>query len=168
MAAREAEQNISIAPARTAAEFAAAKSLIRDYTDWLGVDLDHQGFDAEMAGFPKKYLPPEGEILLARCDGAIAGVVCLHALEPGICEMKRMWAVDTFRGKGIGRLLGVAIIEEARVRGYRLMRLDTLARLTSALRLYEELGFRRIPAYYHNPIEDVIYMEKDLLEDDAA
>lgn len=158
----------TIAPARTEAEFAAAKSLVRAYVDWLGEDLSYQDFAAEMAGFPEKYLPPRGEILLARVGDAIAGVVCLQPLGGDICEMKRMWTDPAHRGLGIGRRLAGAIVDAAGARGYRLIRLDTLARLTSAVALYESIGFRRIPAYYHNPTEDAIYMELDLSGGDAA
>lgn len=160
--------DVMITPARTAAEFAAAKALIRAYVDWLGEDLSYQNFDEEMTGFPAKYLPPDGEILLARAGGAIAGVVCLQPLAEDICEMKRMWTDPAFRGRGIGRRLAEAIIDAARARGYRFMRLDTLARLSSAVMLYESMGFRRIPAYYPNPADDAIYLEMDLTGDETA
>ena len=42
------------------------------------------------------------------------------------------------------------------------MRLDTLDRLTEAMRLYETLGFRRTEPYYDNPLPGVVYWEKEL------
>jgi ribosomal protein S18 acetylase RimI-like enzyme len=42
------------------------------------------------------------------------------------------------------------------------MKLDTLQRLQPAIRLYEQYGFVHTTAYYDNPIEDVVYMEKVL------
>ena len=46
--------------------------------------------------------------------------------------------------------------------GYGLMRLDTLDRLETAMKLYESLGFRRRDPYYDNPLDGVVYWELDL------
>ena len=42
------------------------------------------------------------------------------------------------------------------------MQLDTERRLESAIRMYGELGFGEIGQYYENPMEDMVYMEKEL------
>jgi hypothetical protein len=43
------------------------------------------------------------------------------------------------------------------------MRLDTIpARMPAAQHLYAALGFREIPAYYHNPLPGVVMLELDL------
>jgi len=46
--------------------------------------------------------------------------------------------------------------------GYSTMRLDTLDSMLPAIGLYKKNGFYEIPAYYHNPNEGVVYMEKCL------
>jgi ribosomal protein S18 acetylase RimI-like enzyme len=42
------------------------------------------------------------------------------------------------------------------------MRLDTLAQLAEAIRLYERLGFYKIAPYYQNPLAGVSYWELNL------
>ncbi len=147
-----------IVTVETSEDVAAARRLILDYSTWLDVDLCFQGFEAEMAAFPAGY----DVVLLAKVAGAPAGTVGLRRFEANTCEMKRLYVPEAFQGMGIGRALSEQIIEAARARNYRAMRLDTLTRLTAAMTLYRRLGFREIPAYYDNPMDEVVYWEKEL------
>jgi carbonic anhydrase len=101
-------------------------------------------------------------LLLALNGTQPAGCVALRALETGVCEMKRLWVRDAFRGAHLGELLARTILQRAADLGYSSIRLDTLAHMTRAQRLYAQLGFREIPAYYDNPIPGTIYLEKTL------
>lgn len=149
-----------LAPARTPEDVAAARRLIRAYADWLAVDLCFQGFDEELASLPGAYAPPQGRLLLAKVAGEVVGCVGLRPLEPGICEMKRLWVEPGWGGHGIGRALAQAVIDAARNAGYRRMRLDTLPeRMPAAQGLYRALGFAPIPPYYDCPLEGVVMME---------
>ena len=54
------------------------------------------------------------------------------------------------------------IIKHARIAGYKEMVLDTIVPLKAAISLYKKHGFEECEAYYHNPMDDVIYMRKAL------
>ncbi|HEX6957607.1 MAG TPA: GNAT family N-acetyltransferase [Ferrovibrio sp.] len=159
------ETTISIEPAATADDLAAARRLFLDYASSLGFSLCFQDFDAELEGLPGKYAPDrQGALLLAKLDGRAVGVVGLRDLgcaEDGrrICEMKRLYVDPAGRGLQLGRRLAEAILAEGRRLGYRAMRLDTLKRMVAANRLYDALGFYDIPAYCENPMPDVRYRE---------
>lgn len=139
-------------------DVAAVKGLFIEYMTWLGHDLNFQGVDEELETFPAVYC----HMLLARVDGAAAGAVALKDLGDGICEMKRLYARDKFLGAGLGRRLSEHLMEDAKDLGFTKMRLDTLPRLEAAFALYGKLGFKEIAPYYFNPIEGVVFFEKDL------
>lgn len=144
------------------ADTALVRELFLEYQAWLGVDLCFQGFEAELAGLPGAYVPPKGGLWLARAGARTAGVVGLRPLDDARGEMKRLWVREAFRGRGLGRRLAVTAIEAARGAGYQRICLDTLGQMEAAHALYEDLGFKEIPAYYDNPLEDVRYLELDL------
>jgi putative acetyltransferase len=144
------DHGLTLIPAASPADFAEAKRLFLDYATSLGVSLSSQGFDEELATLPGKYAAPAGVLLLARNGEATRGVVGVRPLAPGICEMKRLYAVPAARGTGLGRRLAEAAIGFARDAGYRALRLDTLPSMAAASALYRTLGFREIPAYYDN------------------
>ena len=138
------------------------RRLFREYARFLGHDLSFQDFDAELAGLPGSYAPPGGALLIARVRGKPAGCVAVRRQEAGVCEMKRLYVRPAFRGRGVGRALAEAVMDEAVRLGYRRMRLDTIATMNEAVSLYRSLGFREIPAYYHNPIPGARYFQLEL------
>jgi ribosomal protein S18 acetylase RimI-like enzyme len=125
--------------------------------------LCFQNFDAELKSLPGAYEPPAGRLLLANESHSPAGCIALRKLEAGICEMKRLYVRPEYRGKHIGRMLVDRLITDARELGYARMRLDSVQSVMGdAIRLYRKLGFKEIPPYCSNPMEDARYMELQL------
>jgi len=165
-----------IQQATTKAQLDDVRTLFRAFVAWhrrrhiedialIDSYFDETEFEAELAGLPGKYAPPKGSLLIAYHDGQAVGCVALRDLGDGVCEMKRMFIPEEFRGKGVGRGLADGIIDDARAAGYRRMRLDTSKRQDEAMRLYERSGFRRIQPYYDLP-DDLrnwlVFFEREL------
>ena len=127
--------------------------------------FDAAAFEEELATLPGKYAPPHGALLLATLDGAPAGCVALRRIDDTTCEMKRMFVPPAMQGRGIGRALADAVLNEARRLGYRSMVLDTSIRQKEAQALYRGLGFEPTEPYYDMP-DDVrdwlVFMRRDL------
>ena len=156
-------QDTIILPASSPEEMTTVRELFTEYQQWLNFSLCFQGFDRELATLPGKYSRPRGRLYLAQFERKIAGCIALRPMdENGVCEMKRLFVREEFRGKGIGKMLTERIIADAREIGYHVMRLDTLQRMETARTLYANLGFTVIPAYYNNPMDEVVYMELQL------
>jgi ribosomal protein S18 acetylase RimI-like enzyme len=154
---------MEITHATTPSDVADAKVLFLEYAQSLGFSLCFQGFDEELAGLPGRYSPPSGALFLARADGDLAGCIALRALETdAVCEMKRLYVRDRFRGLGLGRSLAEHVIGEARRMGYSKMRLDTLPTMVRAIPMYRKLGFVEIEPYTTNPVEGALFLEKIL------
>ena len=150
----------------TPEELDALRGIFREYAAGLAIDLCFQGFAAELAELPGDYAQPRGMLLMALVDEELAGCCALRPLDavdyPNACEMKRLYVRPGIRSKGIGRQLAEAVLDGARLAGYDCVLLDTLDGMESARALYQELGFKEIPPYYHNPIEGAHYLKVKL------
>ncbi len=157
---------LTLRPAADAEEIDAARELFREYAAALGIDLCFQNFDAELAALPGDYAEPRGALLLAWCDGELAGCGALRPLpeadEANACEMKRLYVRRAFRRFGVGRLLAEALVERGRQADFSAMYLDTLDDMEAARELYASLGFEEVPPYYFNPIAGAHYLRVDL------
>ena len=138
-----------------------AGALIREYLEWLnervrrdyGIEFDVNAMVESDLSDPNKFRPPGGRFYLARYNNAIAGVGCLKKLGEGVGEVQRMYVLPAFRGKGIGRAIVDRLVADARMIGYRQLKLESLEFLKEAHSLYRSVGFREIAPYDHNSME---------------
>jgi len=144
----------------------STRSIFREYAVSLDVDLNFQGFEAELDTLPGEYAPPSGQLLLAMVDDDVAGCGAFRPLAdvdyPNACEMKRLYVRPAFRRFGLGRLMAQRLLDDARRAGYSHMLLDTLDDMESARELYATLGFEDVAPYYYNPIPGAHYLRAKL------
>lgn len=145
---------------------AIVHELFLEYASSLGVNLEFQDFENELATLPGDYAEPRGALLLALVDGAVAGCCALRPLDtsdyPNAAEMKRLYVRKAFRGFGLGQELAEGMLDAARRAGYACVLLDTLDEMESARALYASLGFEEIPPYYHNSLPGSHYLKVDI------
>jgi GNAT superfamily N-acetyltransferase len=141
-ATKEARSRVTLRPAKGAEDMDAVRHLFMQYGKSFDFHICFEGFEKELSNLPGSYAPPEGRLLLAELDGKPVGVVALKASpEPGVAEIKRLYVDPAARGHGLGRRLTEAVIDAARTQGYRKLRLETLAVMTAANTIYDDLGF---------------------------
>ena len=166
---------ITICCAETEGHFQHVHELMAELMAWDSAQTEKAGLDPnEFLDFyyrpsdsklPGVYAPPEGRLLLATHLHNIAGCIAFQRMTPDICEIKRMYVREKFRGMRIGVNLMQELISKARAAGYGTMRLETTTFMQAAIAVYSSLGFKTRTPYYTIPqnFSDVtVFMELDL------
>jgi putative acetyltransferase len=154
---------VEIRPAVSTQDVACVRDLWREYWESFGLPLDFQGFAQELANLPGAYAAEGGVILLALHLNEPVGAIALRRLDAVSGEVKRLYLRPDFRGRGWGKRLLQAIIDQARALGYQRLFADTLPVMADALSMYERIGFARIPAYSDAPTPGAIYLKLELV-----
>jgi ribosomal protein S18 acetylase RimI-like enzyme len=149
-------------------EVPVLRELFEEYAASLGVPLDFQGFEGEVADLPGRYAAPGGALWLAIGGGRAVGCVGLRPLGAELCEIKRLYVQPSFRGTGLGRRLAETVLAEAGRIGYRQVYLDTLPSMGGAIALYRSLGFTEIAPYCDNPVPGALFLGRRLDPGDSG
>jgi len=92
---------------------------------------------------PADVRSPGALFVVARdCDGRALGCGAFRPLEPGVAEVKRMFAVPGSRG--VGSAILAHLEAQGLAGGYHIFRLETRLVNVRAVRFYERRGYRRI------------------------
>ena len=76
--------------------------------------------------------------------------------------MKRLYVTAEGRGTGVGSALITKVIQTAKDFGCAEMKLDTLPRMTGAIKLYRNAGFEEVEKYYDTPLVETIFFRLTL------
>jgi putative acetyltransferase len=104
--------------------------------------------DPEVDHMATAYRAPRSAYLVVEDRGRVVGgggVGPLAGGDPATCELRKMYFLPEVRGRGVGRALLRQLLVIARGYGFRRCYLETLTGMDAAQRLYERLGFARLP-----------------------
>lgn len=113
---------------------------------------------------------PKIETMVAEVNGKIVGTVVLYPAEAqayqGLAEnnltypeLRKLAVSDEARGKGVAKALIQECINRAIKNGYDAMGLHTADFMETAMKLYEKMGFVRIPEEDFIPLDDGIVVK---------
>jgi GNAT superfamily N-acetyltransferase len=111
---------------------------------WITEFFDMEETDHKVLDHPEQYIiDAGGEIVFAVERDTVAGTCALIKMDNGPFdfELAKMAVDPLFRGRGIGRQLGEAIIDRARKLGAKTVFLESNTILAPAISLYRKLGF---------------------------
>jgi putative acetyltransferase len=89
----------------------------------------------------------DGAFVVAYLDEVAVGCGAVRRLDEATAELKRMYVDPSARGRGIGRALVEALEREARLLSMTRVVLETGTRLAPAIKLYQAMGYTRIPLF---------------------
>ena len=146
-----------------------AESFYRLNRAWLDEHGLYEAADETQLADPVgEILRPGGAIFVAVAGGEVVGTAAVVPHAPGEVEIVKLTVADATRGQGLGRRLAERCLAQAKAMGARRVVLVSSTRLGAALRLYETLGFRHVPAP-DDPVYATadVYMNLDLDHDDG-
>ena len=108
---------------------------------WITEHFEIEAMDRHLSDDPGRVLREGGHIFSATIDGKVVGVAALFRNRPDEFELARMAVDPAYRGRGIGRALALAALQNARDEGAARVSLGSNTKLTPALALYRSLGF---------------------------
>ncbi|WKZ42275.1 MAG: GNAT family N-acetyltransferase [Anaerolineales bacterium] len=103
------------------------------------------------------YEQNHGIFLVVLDDDRLVGTGALKRMDPSTAELKRLWLLEEYQGRGIGYQVVMRLFTFAREKGYSSIRLQTGSEQTRAITFYKKLGFHEIECY--NDKTDEISME---------
>ncbi|MCL2892891.1 GNAT family N-acetyltransferase [Brenneria tiliae] len=134
----------------TAQDNAAIARVIRRVSAEFGLTAD-KGYtvsDPDLDHLFELYNRPDSAYWVIEHLGEVGGgggIAPLTSGDEDVCELQKMYFLPILRGRGLARQLAIQALDFARRRGFRRCYLETTGHLTSAIRLYESLGFEHIP-----------------------
>ena len=114
-------------------------AVFREYA----MTFDPLGFDADLTDVRRYYLERGGRFWVLVDDGRVVGTVAVVPSGRVACEIKRLYLLPEYRGRGLGRALLEQTLDWATASGYRHIVAWSDARLTTAHGVYERMGFTR-------------------------
>jgi N-acetylglutamate synthase-like GNAT family acetyltransferase len=123
---------------------------------WIEYYFWMEPIDEQVLRYPDEHiLKKGGSILMATCNGEIAGTVALRFVEAGVYEFTKMAVDEKYRGLKIGKTLALAAIDKAKALGAHKIILYSNTTLANAIALYRKLGFKEVPV-------DSVYERSDI------
>jgi len=134
--------------------------------EWLDGHGLYEEADGKQLYSPRQeIIDAGGEIFIAVRDGRVVGTCALVRMSHGMFELAKLAVDREMRGAGLGRRLSEFAIDRARALGATRVALVSSTKLTTALRLYEKMGFVHMPLPASLPYATAdVYMELELGE----
>ena len=123
---------------------------------------ESNGWLKDMNDVQQTYFDNDGTFLVMTDENQLIGTGAIRKFEDKVCELKRLWLLPDYHGKGLGYRMTQELLAFAREKGYELIRLETDPIYQKrAVEFYKRLGFYEFPIPNATEDEDIL-MEMSL------
>jgi GNAT superfamily N-acetyltransferase len=100
-------------------------------------DIDRAAMDAGFAGL----------FLVQEVSGSVVATGAIREVSEQLCELSRMFVARAWRKRGLATTLTRHLLDFARSKNFKAVRLTSNRQLTASHQLYYRLGFRECPSW---------------------
>lgn len=112
-------------------------SVLREY----GLTPDPRNTDADLDDLDAHYFARGGWFGVVVIDGSVVACAGIHRVDATTCELRKMYCLPDYRGRGYGRQLLDHALAQARALKFKRVVLETASPLKEAIALYRHYGF---------------------------
>ena len=133
----------------------AAFSIPRPLEEYIAEEESRNAL-MDIEDIQMNYFDRRGVFLVMDADAQIIGTGAIRQLEEQVCELKRLFLLFEYHGRGLGYRMVMELLHTAREMRYEKIRLETApVHLKRATALYHRLGFYEIPSYESTHPNDI-------------
>lgn len=126
--------------------------------EWLEEYIGMEESDLQVLNHPRAMIIQKGGSILMAFQGEEAiGTICLEKAD-NRTMITKLGVKKSHRGQGVGKLLCLSILDEAKKQGLNEVWLETNQKLQAAIQLYKKLGFEDMNAENRSSRCDMLMM----------
>ena len=136
------------------------KSLIFGILNEYKLSSDPESTDSDLENIEEHYTNNHGVFdVILNPEGKIIATTGIYRINDKTCELRKMYLLKEYRGKGIGKFLLDHSINSAKGLGYNKIILETASVLKEAIGLYEKYGFKKYkPEHLSSRCDQTYYL----------
>jgi putative acetyltransferase len=134
--------------------------LVEDVLSGFGLKTNPEATDRDISDLNKYYFDNNGWFSVLEDDGEIIGSYGIYKIDKIKCELRKMYLLHEYQGKGLGKLMMETAFNKARELGYIEMILETNKLLTKARGLYQKYGFKEVKSQHFSDRCDLAMIRK--------
>ena len=117
--------------------------------EWITTYFRLEESDLKVFEDVENIITDGGQIFIALFDNKPVGCCALlHHKETGEYELAKMAVSPDHQGLGIGKSLGLCLVDYAKSKNVRYVFLEANTKLKASIVLYEKLGFKKSETYH--------------------